>query len=190
LNEAEASPGTHPYPPIVRAGGAHGTIARAGSRPRRGDLGFRRKPGERDRAREILLSKKPVAFYEIGSSIGGMKAETFGRLPTAANTPTASNAPTAANTLTAAAHRLFWSLLDYFGGFGSFCHHFGPHLGAILYQFGIIFGRILADSPRNPNLDPNCAPPPGPPPDPYPYPPHTHHTPPRVRLRSASARCV
>ena len=26
---------------------------------------------EREREREILLSKKPLAFYEIGSSIGG-----------------------------------------------------------------------------------------------------------------------
>ena len=38
-NEAEASPGSYPYPHIVRAGGAYGTIARARSCLRSGDLG-------------------------------------------------------------------------------------------------------------------------------------------------------
>ena len=73
ITEARASFGTYPYPPIVWVGGAHGTIARARSGLRSGDLGFGGTPRERDRAREleILLSKKPLAFYEIGSSIGG-----------------------------------------------------------------------------------------------------------------------
>ena len=52
FNQAETSPGTHPYPPIVRVGGTHGTIARAWFNLRRGDLGFGGSARERDRARE------------------------------------------------------------------------------------------------------------------------------------------
>ena len=52
FKEAELSPGTHPYPPIVRVGGTHGTIARARSVRRSGDLGFGPKPRKRDIARE------------------------------------------------------------------------------------------------------------------------------------------
>ena len=37
--EAVPRPGTYPYPPIVGVAGAHGTIARARSTLRRGDLG-------------------------------------------------------------------------------------------------------------------------------------------------------
>ena len=48
----------------------------------------------------------------------------------------------------------------------------------------------MVGQPTKPNFDPNYAQPPGPPPESYPYPPHTHHTPPRVRLRAACARCV
>ena len=40
--EAVPRPGTYPYPPIVGVGGAHGTIARARSTLRRGDLGLDR----------------------------------------------------------------------------------------------------------------------------------------------------
>ncbi len=52
-NERAASPGTHPYPPIVRVGGAHGTIARARGTLRRCDLGFGAVIHERDRARQL-----------------------------------------------------------------------------------------------------------------------------------------
>ena len=65
----------------------------------------------------------------------------------------------------------FWRILVILG---SFWHH----LGAILDRFWAIFGRILADSPWNPNFDPNCAPPPGPP---------THHTPTTPRPACACA---
>ena len=41
-NEAESRPGTHPYPPIARVGGTHGTIARARSVLRSGDLGYKK----------------------------------------------------------------------------------------------------------------------------------------------------
>ena len=56
-NEAESSPGTHPYPPIARVGGTHGTIARARSVLRSGDLGFGVTPRERDIARDSVGKK-------------------------------------------------------------------------------------------------------------------------------------
>ena len=57
-NEAESSPGTHPYPPIARVGGTHGTIPRARSVLRSGDLGFGVTPRERDIARDSVGKKK------------------------------------------------------------------------------------------------------------------------------------
>ena len=73
LTRARPGPGnviTHPH---VGVAGAHGTNAR-GRCERAGELsrifGFQKRERHKDRAREILLSKKPVAFYEIGSSIG------------------------------------------------------------------------------------------------------------------------
>ena len=66
---------------------------------------------ERDRAREILLSKKPLAFYEIGSSIGGHNSllwSIFGR---------------------------FWAILEDFGHFGIIWGPFWVDFGSFLGGF-------------------------------------------------------